>query len=364
MQPHERYHDLDALRAGAMLLGIALHGCLSFLGWEIWPIQDIHQSRNGYGLLAAFIHGFRMPLFFLISGFFTAMLFHKRGLRHLLMHRTKRILIPLLLSCLLILPLANVITVALGQGSPKSILGLLFWPHGEFLFHHLWFLYFLVWLVLGFALVTWILRRRQDTQPKAFHPAAWLIGLALTCAFQWQFDEFGPTTDVDLMPGFTILGYYAVFFGFGAKCYGQDAFFERLSRKFGVYLLLAIPALIAGGILSEEQFENYNKLHPWATFFTSAYAWFMCLASIGLFRRFFSADNPTIRYVSDSSYFLYLAHLPVIMLLQQWVRTWDVPSFLKFVLVCTLATGGLLVVYRYCIRYSWVGTMLNGKRVG
>ena len=36
----KRYHDLDALRAGAMLLGILLHGVISFMGEPYWPIQD------------------------------------------------------------------------------------------------------------------------------------------------------------------------------------------------------------------------------------------------------------------------------------------------------------------------------------
>ena len=45
-----------------------------------------------------YIHGFRMQLFFLISGFFTAMLWRKQGLRNLLKHRAKRILVPLIIA--------------------------------------------------------------------------------------------------------------------------------------------------------------------------------------------------------------------------------------------------------------------------
>ena len=36
----KRYHDLDALRAFAMLLGIALHANISFMGEEYWPVRD------------------------------------------------------------------------------------------------------------------------------------------------------------------------------------------------------------------------------------------------------------------------------------------------------------------------------------
>ena len=73
-----RYHDLDALRSFAMILGIAIHGVFSFNGMPIWPAQDINQNPQ-YGVVAEFIHGFRMQLFFLVSGFFTAMMLLKKG---------------------------------------------------------------------------------------------------------------------------------------------------------------------------------------------------------------------------------------------------------------------------------------------
>ena len=44
--PPTRYHDLDALRAFAMLLGILLHAVLSFNQTPIWPAQDNFQDAK------------------------------------------------------------------------------------------------------------------------------------------------------------------------------------------------------------------------------------------------------------------------------------------------------------------------------
>ena len=54
----KRYHDLDALRAFAMLLGIGLHGFMSFvpLPLPVWPAQDVNQ-HNGYLFALHAIHG-------------------------------------------------------------------------------------------------------------------------------------------------------------------------------------------------------------------------------------------------------------------------------------------------------------------
>ena len=99
-----RYHDLEALRAFAMLLGIFLHGLLSFFPNPIWPGQDIYQHKS-YGTLLHIIHGFRMPLFFLVSGFFTAMMWRKRGLGGLFKHRINRIFVPMIVFGTIVIPL-------------------------------------------------------------------------------------------------------------------------------------------------------------------------------------------------------------------------------------------------------------------
>ena len=113
----KRYHDLDALRAFAMLLGIVLHGAISFFPMPIWPAQDLRQpeievpaalavtleqaglelpqSVNLYEMVLHAIHGFRLPLFFWVSGFFTTMLWRNRGLYQLARHRAMRVLLPL-----------------------------------------------------------------------------------------------------------------------------------------------------------------------------------------------------------------------------------------------------------------------------
>ena len=58
----------------------------------------------------------------------------------------------------------------------------------------------------------------------------------------------------------------------------------------------------------------------------------------------------------------YIAHMPLIMALQYWVSQWPWPSFVKFLFVCGLTVGILVLIYEYAIRYTWVGTLLNGKR--
>ena len=94
-----------------MLLGIVLHGAMSFIPGAglLWGVQDARAS-DSFGVMLASIHGWRMPLFFLVSGFFTAMLWKKRGLQALFAHRFKRIFLPLVASMLTITPLMWIVS--------------------------------------------------------------------------------------------------------------------------------------------------------------------------------------------------------------------------------------------------------------
>jgi len=88
----------------------------------------------------------------------------------------------------------------------------------------------------------------------------------------------------------------------------------------------------------------------------------MIFGLIGAFRKYCSGENPRIRYLSDASYWLYIAHLPVAMLLQIWIANAPWPGAVKLLAICTITTLFLLVIYELAVRYTWIGAMLNGRK--
>jgi glucan biosynthesis protein C len=83
---------------------------------------------------------------------------------------------------------------------------------------------------------------------------------------------------------------------------------------------------------------------------------------MGLFAHCFRHLGYRARWFSDSAYWIYLAHLPLVLALQIAVLPLVWPASLKFLLVFTTATTLLLVSYRWMVRYTWIGTLLNGPR--
>ena len=118
LEANARRHDLDALRAFAMLLGIGLHTAMAYI-----PGRGLVDQSQTNGLFAVFLtatHGFRMPLFFLLSGFFTAMLWRRRGLRALINHRFKRVFVPCILGLVTIIPVLVGITVLIRRTARRG----------------------------------------------------------------------------------------------------------------------------------------------------------------------------------------------------------------------------------------------------
>ena len=169
---------------------------------------------------------------------------------------------------------------------------------------------------------------------------------------------FGPDTSEGLIPNPVVLGYYALFFVFGAFLFQRKI---QISPWWTLALLPALTLVFFGGLtLLYDVKEDWAK--PLADVLQMAFAWLMCFGLIGLFRLIASRERFWVRYLSDASYWLYLWHLPLIVVAFELLALWRFSIHLKFVLMNLAVTVILLVVYQFGVRYTPIGTMLNGKR--
>ena len=102
-----RYYGLDALRGSMMLLGIVLHSATFYIAAPP-PHLPLPADRNtslAMDAIFSFIHSFRMPCFFVLAGFFTALLVEKRGVAGAYRNRWARLGWPFLAGLFTILPL-------------------------------------------------------------------------------------------------------------------------------------------------------------------------------------------------------------------------------------------------------------------
>src|SRR4051794_27500193 len=87
-----RYHALDALRAAMMFLGIYLHAAVAYSPIGGWPIKP-RQLTTSLDYSIILIHIFRMPVFYVMAGFFAALLLARYGTRRAAVNRFWRIVV-------------------------------------------------------------------------------------------------------------------------------------------------------------------------------------------------------------------------------------------------------------------------------
>ena len=363
-----RFHDLDALRGLAMFLGIVLHSSV-FVSGQVNPIWPIHipetSGDNTYQRVIEIIHCFRMPVFFLLSGFFTALLLERRSLITVATLRLQRIGIPLAIGCFTILPLSIWLFAVAGNYAEPYDFPLWLLPLVWFrTIGHLWFLWYLLLIVGCFILATQLGLRFR-------HQIWWLvIPSSMILSLMMVKPIYGADNVFQSLPDGTIFAYYTCFFVFGAFFY-RKGFAVR--RWWVVALLPAAVAFWAGFHLLDQykaMFEGFvpdafmyeNPLSLASTLIETVCTWLMCFGLMGLFHWILSRENFAVRYFSDASYWMYLMHLPLVIAAQLLVLDWPIHYHLKFFLICTGVTLILLITYQFGVRYTIIGKTLNGPR--
>ena len=79
-------------------------------------------------------------------------------------------------------------------------------------------------------------------------------------------------------------------------------------------------------------------------------------------QRWFDRESPWIQYVSQSSYWVFLVHMPLVCLAGWWLVQYDFPSPLKFLLVCGFTAVVAFLTFHYWVQKTWLSDFLHGRR--
>jgi glucans biosynthesis protein C len=384
-----RLDYLDATRAFALLLGIVFHACLSFMPVFMgWAVQDVSTSPV-VGMFMAVSHAFRMETFFLLAGFFGHLTFHRKGAGDFVRSRVIRIVVPFVVGWFILRPLlisgwimgnaslrgdVNVWAGLLGGIQSLSTL-----PAGIFTGTHLWFLYYLAMITALTLTVRWslaatgslgvALRRCGDALVAwlAASPFSLVILAIPTAAVLWFMDIWGmDTPDKSLRPHLPALAIYGGFFVLGWMLSRQReliASFARLTPARWTVAGMGIAAILGlGAIESDPAHRHYLAAHVVYAFGYALTMWSLVFLTIGLFRKLCQRPNAIVRYVAESSYWMYLIHLPIVVWLQVAVAELPLHWSLKLAFVSAATIAIALFIYDLFVRSTFIGQVLNGRR--
>jgi glucan biosynthesis protein C len=375
-----RYYYMDSLRSILMSLGVVLHAARLYGTEGDWVVSDPVQDPV-YNGVSWFIHIFRMPAFFVIAGFFAAMVFSKYGWRRFISNRMQRIGVPLVCAAVLLnFPQAILIHLFTGARGAERASDLLasswqIWSGGRWV-AHLWFLIVLIVYYAMVLLLEWRwaagsvgarrLKAIFSNSINKLNPKH-LLDLVILAAPGWMVLVMAGTKvaprlfqaqgllQVDL---YTLLE-YAPFFVLGYLLYGRDQMIREFSRPAwydalvisaggaGLYAVRGAKGLVVGTV---------------RTYAYTLLQWKTSQLCFALALRFMNRPSRGFYFLSDASYTIYLFHhiLVVGMGFALLDRPWG--PHLKFALVVVVTYGLCITIHRYVImRYSKVSLMFNGR---
>lgn len=378
-QPLKRLHSLDALRAAMMLLGLVIHSAVSYVTTPIpaaWPYQD-PQTSVVFDWVVFIIHLFRMPTFFVMAGFFAAFLYYREGPSGFIAHRTRRVLLPLVLGWLVLFPLirAGFIFANAGggvAGFDTAMVALTSAPYDNAGLAHLWFLHFLFIFCVAACAVAPLVERLPASIKKrvvdgygALAPsvAGCLVFALVSAASMMPMAKPALDTSLTFIPLFRVLVAYTVFFGFGWLLYWRQDVVSAFARR--PWQFLAVGLLASVGymmVFVAKPFGGGQADHVAGVVIGGLAMWLLIYGVTGLFVRYFEQPRPIQRYLADASYWMYLVHLPLVIWFQGVMAPWPVSPVLKFAIVLAGVTVVTLVTYHYFVRSTSIGAFLNGRR--
>jgi len=365
----ERIHGFDALRAIAMWLGVVLHSIIVYK--ETPEINWPHDSAVGWlflDWLYEYIHIFRMPLFFLVAGFFARMVITRSGHRVFIAKRFKRIIIPFLFGVVILVPLSlfpfhfnnyfHNQRLDLVQAIKMSSLQLFKW-NGLL---HLWFLYYLIFFYI-FSLLFDFISGTEHNVSKWISNYLNIISLTkvvvLTFILFLLLFLFGvkvPPVYTGIKPNLLYILYYGFFYVLG--------WLLQINLKGFTSLDKYSWALIAGGtILSIFTFYFSFSFFPLVIFLSALQTVLLVIGLACFFVTYFKSESRIWKYFSDSAYWVYLVHLFFVVSFQVLFINSSVPPVIRLPLVLILTFIATLLSYRYLVRYTVVGKYLHGERI-
>lgn len=383
-QHDERLYGLDALRTIMMLLGLLLHAIISYMDSPpglVWPFRD-PSTHVIWMYLLFFIHIFRMPIFFVMAGFFAALLYQRRGTKRMALNRLTRILVPFAVGWIILLPvtmagfrfaiLAQTSSLAEAWAAVRDF-GLMGYYENSTI--HLWFLYYLLLFYIaafvGLQIIRIVPKKWRDCGLNMF---GWVVASRLravwlsipTAVILVRMGKGVLETSVSFIPDRNTFAGYSIFFGFGCLLYLRRDLLPTFKRNAWLRVVLALiltPINLWALQQSLTNQESPDFMFVCVTAATGAMiTWLLTFGLTGLFMRYFNRPIPSVRYIVDASYWLYLIHLPFTIWIPGLLIKLPWPSGIKIITLFAIAIPIWWLSYDWIVRGTFIGVVLNGRR--
>lgn len=349
----KRYYGLDFLRAVAMLLGLAVHAPLIYYMPEIADEFGVNSAtlpppQLWVDIVLAFITAWRMPVFFLLAGFFAMLVIARRGIRRFFGDRLIRIGATFLIF-------ATLFDLADGRFDGTLV--------------HLWFLGYLMIFCLVFSIALshkrTCLLLTQELSARGITIFAVCLVLLLPVAVVVNGEAVvAPEVYGDIQLGSLL--YYGGYFCGGILLYCNKWLLTHLTTTKAV-ICLTLPAIVfyVFSLLVYDQAQAFASSPGGvllALVVMGLHTLLWCGVMLAVSMRFITSGNRLLAWLVEVSYAVYLFHLQPVVVISVWLLLAGFAQWSAFIVSAGAGFVASCGMYYVVVKFTPVSWLLAGYK--
>ena len=335
LKNNQRLPELDWLRVILIFAVFIHHVCMPFNG-DNWHIMNTESSKLLDDVMVYF-EQFRLPTLFFISGVGAVILLSKISVKKFASDKLLRLLIPLIVGVLFVVPPQSYIEnisqyESFWQAYPSLALNLST--------NHLWFIeYLIVFSLLAIPLNTFLNTKASTKVFKyiikltKFKGGLFLF-VSLLIVIKISFSLFFPSDD-NKIENLSSSSYYLFFFITGMIFVANKELWQRVcEHRLYHLIILLISTVIFYGYYYSPDLSDYLSLNVrWSIWWLVCclVSWSALLTILGYAQFYLKKTPQWLRLSNELIYPFYIFHQTVIVVIGFYVINWQTSILIKII---------------------------------
>jgi len=356
MEKSERRYEVDWLRI-LLILSVFVFHIGMFFNTFGWHVKNNVQVSELSGIMS-FLHIWRMPLLFFVSGAGTHFALGNKSLSKYASERNKRLMIPFLFGIFTLVPIQVYLEKFDQYASLLDFYSHMFegaYPEGNMSWHHLWFiLYLFIVSMLAIPVIKWFRSSKSTSFFKLIDKLAskkgGLLWLAIPILIsQMILRPYFPESTHALVDDWAYMAMYFIFFIYGYVFAQSKVFSKNIVSQRYIHLFASVLVTIL-------LFNSRNLIENtyWSGYLYGVLsilvAWFVGLTAMGFCFKYLTFNSIFRKHANEAIYPFYLLHQPIILLIGFYMKDLEMNVALKAVYLTLTSFTASIGIYFLLIR--------------
>lgn len=356
MEKSERRYEVDWLRI-LLILSVFVFHIGMFFNTFGWHVKNNVQVSELSGIMS-FLHIWRMPLLFFVSGAGTHFALGNESLSKYASERNKRLMIPFLFGIFTLVPIQVYLEKFDQYASLLDFYSHIFegaYPEGNMSWHHLWFiLYLFIVSMLAIPVIKWFRSSKSTSFFKLIDKLAskkgGLLWLAIPILIsQMILRPYFPESTHALVDDWAYMAMYFIFFIYGYVFAQSKVFSKNIVSQRYIHLFASVLVTIL-------LFNSRNLIENtyWSGYLYGVLsilvAWFVGLTAMGFCFKNLTFNSKFRKHANEAIYPFYLLHQPIILLIGFYMKDLEMNVALKAVYLTLTSFTASIGIYFLLIR--------------